>query len=269
MSLPLPSTLSPSKVSSFTNCALAFRFTNIDRLPEPPSLPAVKGTTVHRALELLFDAEPADRTPERARQCLEQALTEMEQDSDYQGLDLSPAEAQRFARDASVMVERYFTLEDPSTVEAVGVEMMLTADLGGVTVRGIIDRLELDSESHLVVTDYKTGRAPSPDQLGSRMGGVHFYSMLCEHVLGRRPVRVQLVYLGGEPQIISTPTSEQSNRGTERRVKAVWSAIERACENEDFRPRPGALCRWCAFQAYCPAFGGDPAQAAVNLAGPT
>ncbi|MFM7509955.1 MAG: RecB family exonuclease, partial [Actinomycetota bacterium] len=90
MSLPLPSTLSPSKVSSFTNCALAFRFTNIDRLPEPPSLPAVKGTTVHRALELLFDAEPADRTPERARQCLEQALTEMEQDSDYLGLDLSP-----------------------------------------------------------------------------------------------------------------------------------------------------------------------------------
>ena len=91
--------------------------------------------------------------------------------------------------------------------------------------------------------------------------------MLCEHVLGERPARVQLVYLGREPQIISTPTSEQSNRGTERKVRAVWSAIERACETEDFRPRPGALCRWCSFQAYCPSFGGDPSQAAVQLGG--
>jgi putative RecB family exonuclease len=267
MPLPLPSTLSPSKVSSFTNCALAFRFTNIDRLPEPPSMPAVKGTTVHRALELLFESEPQARTVDRARECLQLALAEMAEDPDYVGLSLDPTAAEAFARDAAVMVERYFTLEDPASVEAVGLEMMLTADLGEVTARGIIDRLERDADGQLVVTDYKTGRAPGPDQHGARMGGVHFYSMLCEHVLGERPARVQLVYLGREPQIISTPTSEQSNRGTERKVRAVWSAIERACETEDFRPRPGALCRWCSFQAYCPSFGGDPSQAAVQLGG--
>ncbi len=265
MPLPLPSTLSPSKVSSFTNCALAFRFTNIDRLPEPPSLPAVKGTTVHRALELLLDAEPAGRTPDRARECLEQALVEMAEDADFVALALSSGDADAFARDAAAMVDRYFSLEDPTTVETVGLEMMLTADLGDVTARGIIDRLERDGEGQLVVTDYKTGRAPSPDQQGARMTGVHFYSMLCEHVLGERPVRVQLVYLGRDPQIISVSTSEQSNRGTERKVRAVWSAIERACATEDFRPRPGALCRWCSFQAYCPAFGGDPDQAVVQL----
>ena len=33
MSLPLPTTLSPSKISAFKHCPLAFRFSVIDRLP--------------------------------------------------------------------------------------------------------------------------------------------------------------------------------------------------------------------------------------------
>src|SRR5258705_10497286 len=36
MSLEAPRTLSPSKVAAFTDCALAFRFATIDRLPRPP-----------------------------------------------------------------------------------------------------------------------------------------------------------------------------------------------------------------------------------------
>ena len=52
MSLPLPTTLSPSKISAFKHCPLQFRFSVIDRLPEPPSPAASKGTLVHRALEL-------------------------------------------------------------------------------------------------------------------------------------------------------------------------------------------------------------------------
>ena len=58
----LPSSLSPSKVSTFTDCALAFRFSSIDRLPEPPSAPATKGTLVHAALERLFCLPADERT---------------------------------------------------------------------------------------------------------------------------------------------------------------------------------------------------------------
>jgi putative RecB family exonuclease len=59
MALELPTSLSPSKVSSFRDCALAFRFSAIDRLPEPPTVPAAKGTLVHRVLELLLGRSPA------------------------------------------------------------------------------------------------------------------------------------------------------------------------------------------------------------------
>ena len=73
MALPLPVSLSPSKVSSFTDCALAFRFSAIDRLPEPPSIAASRGTLVHAALERLFCLDGPERTEPRAQQCLHEA----------------------------------------------------------------------------------------------------------------------------------------------------------------------------------------------------
>jgi putative RecB family exonuclease len=45
---------------------------------------------------------------------------------------------------------------------------------------------------------------------------------------------------------------------TERKLLALWDAIERATQARDFRPRPGRLCGWCDHQALCPSFGGTP-----------
>ena len=84
MTLPLPTSLSPSKVSSFKDCALAFRFSAIDRLPEPASPWATKGTLVHRALELLFWEEPqGNRSLDVALTKLDRARAEMRSDPEF------------------------------------------------------------------------------------------------------------------------------------------------------------------------------------------
>lgn len=261
MSLPLPVSLTPSKVASFKDCALAFRFSAIDRLPEPPSPWATKGTLVHRALELLFCREAPDRTLDTALGCLAQARTEMADDPEYVGLGLDAEADAVFAAEAEVLVRRYFELEDPRMVHPIGIELRLEVKVGSLTLRGIIDRLDLDADGGLVVTDYKTGRAPGVAFEQSRLGGVHFYAFLCEHLLGRRPARIQLLYLS-EPVAIVAEPSAQSVRGLEQRTLAIWRAVERACERDDFRPHPSRLCDWCAFREYCPAFGGDPSRAA-------
>ena len=266
MSLPLPTSLTPSKVSSFTDCALAFRFSAIDRLPEPPSAPAVKGSLVHRALQfLMWDYEGGDRSPEAARVCLERAITEFDTDPEFLALGLDDGARAAMFTEAASLIDRYFALEDPSTVQAIGVELRLEVALGGVTLRGIIDRLDLDADGGLVVTDYKTGRAPAEMRERGRLEGVQFYAFLCEEVLGRRPAKVQLLYLQDPVAIMATP-SDQSIRGLQRRTQAIWTAIERSCQREDFRPNPSRLCDWCAFKAYCPAFGGDPNLAAADHA---
>ena len=247
-------------MSSFKDCGLAFRFSAIDKLPEPPSPSMTKGTLVHRALQLLFWEEDAGhRTIDAALQKLQRAHQEMvdSNDPDLAAFDVldDDGKAEMLA-DADQLVRRYFDLEDPNAVRVVGTELQLSVHVGSLLLRGIIDRLELDDDGELVVTDYKTGRAPSDRYERSRMGGIHFYAFLVERVLGRRPARIQLLHLQ-EPVAISTVPSDQSIRALEGRTKAIWTAVERACADEDFRPRPGRLCDFCSFKAYCPAWGGS------------
>ncbi len=186
-------------------------------------------------------------------------------DPEYLGLGLdADGDAALLAR-SQELVDNYFRLEDPRRITPIGIELRLEAPLGDLNLRGIIDRLELDEDGGLVVTDYKTGAAPRQQYEQGRLGGVHFYAFLCEELFGRRPARIQLLYLADPVAIVAEPT-DQTSRGLRRKLTALWAAIERACEREDFRPRPSRLCDWCAFHAHCPAFGGDPDAARAEAA---
>lgn len=257
MTFPVPTSLSPSRVEAFTSCPMAFRFASIEKLPEPPSVHTTKGSLVHRVLELLFTHPAAERVGDTVTDAFQRAVAEYAVDPEFTLLGLDDTQRQSFVDDAWSLVEAYLRMEDPTRVRDVGLELRLEAQVGDLTLRGIIDRLELDDDGGLVVTDYKTGRAPSQRYEQSRLGGVHFYSFLCESVLGHRPVAIRLMYLRSGETITVAP-SQQSVRFITTRTTAVWRAVERACTTADFRPRPGPLCSSCAFQQWCPAFGGDP-----------
>lgn len=262
-----PRSLSPSKVTSFRDCALAFRFTAIERLRDPATVWTVKGTLVHSALEQLFWNHPqGGRTPAAARAELHAAWSGLQTDADFVSLGLAIDETDAFLADAEQLVDNYFRLEDPDEIAPVGVELTLEAQVGGVRLRGILDRLDRTPDGELVVVDYKTGRAPGDAYMQGKLTGVQTYALLCQEVLGRRPVQVKLLHLK-EPTMIMTEPTEQGLRGQRTKTLAVWTAIERACREEDFRPKTGPLCRFCRFRDYCPAYGGDPSLAAAALGG--
>jgi putative RecB family exonuclease len=253
MALDLPRTLTPSKVTAFTNCPLAFRFSVIERRPEPPSPHAVKGTLVHAALEGLFWNHPAPkRTRAAAGHELEQAWRELARDPEYIELGLDEEAAATFLADANMLVDNYFRLEDPTAVHTIGVELGVEVEADGLRMRGIIDRLDIGPDGSLTVVDYKTGRAPSERFEQGKMSGVQTYAFLCEQVLGRTPVEVRLLHLR-DPVAITAVATPQTVRGQQRRTSAVWHAITRACDTEDFRPKVGPLCNFCHFKPSCPA----------------
>ena len=262
----MPPSLSPSSIAAFKNCPLAFKFSYVERLPEPPSAAASKGTLVHKALELLMLRAPAERTPEAGLADLVAAWQLLETDPEFADLDLTPEAWAEFHASAQQLVLRYFDLEDPTQVNPIGLELKLEARLGDLRVRGIIDRLDLGPDGELVVTDYKTGSVPGERYESKSLAGVHIYAMLCEQMLGRLPARVQLYYLSRPEAIIAVPT-EQTVKGVTMRTNALWSAIAGAAARDDFRPSPGRLCDYCTFKPYCPAHGGDPVEAA-ELRGP-
>lgn len=258
----VPTSLSPSRVESFTSCPLAFRFANIEKIDGPPTIHTTRGSLVHRALELAFVQPPQARTRDLFTECVDVAIREYRALPDFTRLGLDDEAAARFEDECRQLVANYLRMEDPTEVRPIGLELWLSATVGDLTLRGIIDRLEL-RDGGLVVTDYKTGRAPSTNWEHKSLSGVHFYSLLCQEVFGRLPVAIRLMYLS-TGETIETKPNERSARFVATRSAAVWKAVERACVTGDFKAHPSGLCGSCSFQPWCPSFGGDPDRAHVE-----
>lgn len=259
----VPTSLSPSRVESFLSCPLAFRFSSIEKLPDAPSVAATRGSLVHRALELLFLNPAEQRNAEALDDAVETAIAEYRDLPEFTMLGLEGDDAARFDDDCRRLAGNYLEMEDPTRVREIGLELRLEAPVGDLTLRGIIDRLELDADGELVVTDYKTGRAPSPNWERKSLSGLNFYAFLCESLFGKRPAAIRLMYLSSKETITATP-SEQSTKFLTTRTTAVWKAVSTACERDDFRPRQGPLCNYCSYQQWCPEFGGQPELARVE-----
>ncbi len=252
--LPLPGSLSPSKVATFTQCGQAFKFSAIDRLAEPASVWTAKGTVVHLALERLHaDVAAGSRTPDVATELVRRAVDEVLGAAECEGLVVEDLGA--FTADAEQLARNAFLLEDPNEVRAVGIELRLEARVGDLVLRGVIDRLDLRPDGSLVVVDYKTGKAPGLRSEKARLAGVHFYALLVEQTFGVVPARVELLHLR-EPMALSAIPSVRSRTGLRRRTSAIWAAIEEACATDGFQPRPNPLCSVCGFRDRCPAWSG-------------
>ncbi len=259
----VPVNLSPSRVESFLSCPLSFRFSSIEKLPDLPSVAATRGSLVHRALELLFMLPAPDRTPAALDRSVDTAIAEFRELDDFTLLGLDADATAKFDADSRKLAANYLEMEDPTTIRDIGLELRLEAPVGDLMLRGVIDRLEIDADRELIVTDYKTGRAPSPNWERKSLSGLNFYSFLCESLFGKRPAAIRLMYLSSKETITATP-SAQSTKFMTTRTTAVWKAVATACERDDFRPRQGPLCNYCSYQQWCPEFGGDPSLAATE-----
>jgi putative RecB family exonuclease len=252
--------LSPSRAGDFMTCPLLYRFRTIDRLPEPSSPDAVRGTVVHKVLEDLFDLPAAERTPERAGDLLQPSWEAV--------LAAEPEIAEMFGPEGPEIgawlascrtaLDQYFRLEDPTRLEPAERELYVETLLESkLLLRGFVDRLDVAPTGEIRVVDYKTGKAPGEAFEARALFQMKFYALVLWRTRGVVPTMLQLVYLGSGELLRYRP-DERDLLATERKVEAIWRAVARAQETGDWRPRRSALCGWCAHQALCPEFGGTP-----------
>ena len=160
--------------------------------------------------------------------------------------------------EARDMLDRYFTLEDPTRLEPRHREHAVQAVLeSGLLLRGYIDRLDVAAGGEIRIVDYKTGTAPKEEYEARALFQMKFYAVVLWLTQQQVPKLLQLIYLGNG-EIVRYAPDESDLRATVRKIDALWRAIERARSTGDWRPRPSRLCAWCAHQAICPAFGGTP-----------
>ncbi len=247
-------TLSPSRAGDFKTCPQLFRFRAIDRLPEPSTIYQARGTTAHLALQRLYDLGPGERTPQRLYDLFRQAWSELRTNEEFVDLFGSVEEERQWGLDSLALLTNYLRIEDPALVEPLERELdMLEAIDDEIVIRGILDRIDRLPDGRLIITDYKTGRAPPEAYAMPAFFALKIYALLIRRRLGETPAEVRLIYLNG-PTVYQLPIESSQLDAMERQLRALWKAINKAIEKNHFPPRPGRLCDYCSFRDRCPAW---------------
>jgi putative RecB family exonuclease len=247
--------LSPSRASDFKTCPRLYKFRVIERIPEPVTPQQVRGTAAHAALQRLFDLPKLERTPQALFDLFRRIWGQLRSE-EFAGLFPGVEEERAWGIESLELLANYFEVEDPRCLEPVGREMDLVEDLDGMTIRGILDRMEETTDGRLVITDYKTGKAPPEQYALPAFFALKLYAMLVRHATGRAPDEVRLIYLNG-PTVYQLEINDGRLDAVGRQMRAIWDAIERAIEQDDFPTRISRLCDWCSFQSICPAWVGQ------------
>src|SRR3954470_18322011 len=250
--------LSPSRAADFLSCPLLFRYRTIDRLPEGSSPDAVRGTLVHQVLEDIFDLPAAERTPTAAHTLLEPTWAALQQRSPSAREVAATLDEPSWLASAHEVLGGCFVLEAPTRLEPLEREAYVEVTLdNGLQLRGIIDRLDRAPNGAIRVVDYKTANSPAQGFEARALFQLRVYALILWRTRGVVPRMLQLVYLGSvASEMVRYEPEEADLLATERKVEAIWEAIEEAQRSGEFEPTPGRQCDWCAFKAHCPVFGG-------------
>lgn len=244
--------LSPSKITTFLQCPLKFKWTYVEPKPQPPAPQLIRGNFVHSIIEALIGLPAEQRTIEKARE-LARTIWLREYAREAAPLNLDKKAESEFKWEAWWCVENYFKLEDPTQVNPLGLERWVKGKVGAGKVRGKVDRFDRD-EDGIVVTDYKTGKKPGkPEWEVDHILQLNIYASLLTDELKEEVKRAVFLYLG-DGQKATHDVTEESLESARKTVTTVHIAVQEKEQTGEFEPRTSKLCDWCPFKSECPAW---------------
>lgn len=247
-----PPHLSPSSLATFEQCPLKFKYNKIDLIPDKPGKEAMMGNFVHDVLENLYKLPNADRTIPAARK-LAGEIWQSTWEQPVAALIRSSAEIKKFRWSAWFCIENLWLVEDPTTVNPIGLESELNHSVGGVVLKGFIDRYTKSLSDGLTISDYKTGKTPRADWLSDKFEQLRIYAVIMQDTQMFPVTDLELIYLKDGVRFKEHLT-EDATQTTIARITRIKSSIDERCVTGVFEPVKSRLCDWCSYKNICPAW---------------
>jgi len=246
---------SPSKANLAAQCALAFKFRYIDKIPAgPKGMDGVIGVIVHRAQELVLLGAHS------GNQALAKALAENTDpltDEALHRILLFEEAIDAFKKRIDAFCEKY------------PVQEILLEQKWGITdnfepcafedphvmMRGILDLALFLKSGHVVIIDHKTGKVRPAAYYKAQLDIYSIFAL--SHLPGLVGVQAALHYVARQRIEWSDPV----RRSHIEKLLRQWliSYLTRRAERvETGIATPGWHCKYCDFRETCPsAFKGD------------
>ena len=255
--IPNIKNLSPSRASQFKTCPRQFKFSNIDKIKEPTNEVQAKGTTVHQALEDLFDLPSHERDINNLHNLFRKAWTKVRNNDDHYNLFDTVEEERKWGLDGLKLLNNYMSIEDPQSFEPLERERWVRGSIDDLNLRGILDRMDRNKNGKLVIVDYKSGKAPQPKYKNERFFALKLYALLIKEETNELPSELKLIYL--KNSTIHTLKIEESDlKDSRTEILKIWNDIKNSVNENDFPTIPNKLCDWCYYKPICPEFNELP-----------
>ena len=239
---PEPLTLSPSAVSGYRSCPQQYLFSRRWSLKEGPKAVLSFGSVMHTTIKrFVGQLRKGTKLPfEEVARIFESEWSSAGFEDDYQekgykqdGLD------QLRAFHASVLETPPQVLEQEKSFE-----LPLA---NNVTIIGRMDQVNSLGRKDVEIIDYKTGK-PKKDADAKKDLQLSLYALAAKEIFEWNPARLVFHYLQNNQIQVTTRDAKQLDEV--QKIVLEAAADIRAGE---FPPKPGFVCRSCAYKPICPA----------------
>ena len=248
--------LSISALNAYLDCPLSFYFSYILKVPSQPSEYFQYGEAVHFALRKLFGEML--RSKEKQFPSSDEFVNYFETDLQRRRPFFDDADFERRLETGVTNLRSYYNQFVHKFPKTVVVEKTLVAEIEGVPIRGILDKIEYRVDGSVHIVDYKTGkqadeklRRPSTR---NPLGGDYwrqlvFYKLLYENFRANliRVTSGEISYVEADVRghfktktFDFEPKDSQILRGL---ISESWQHIQA----QDFKGCGKKTCAWCNF----------------------
>jgi putative RecB family exonuclease len=234
--------LSYSSINAYETCPAKYRFQYEERVPTTASPALSFGDSLHRALYLFHD-RPVPVAPSLGD--LLAALDDVWVSRGYR----DEAEERLYREHGREVLARYHRDNADAYRIPAALEFRFQVEVEGVTLSGVIDRMDRLPGGGYEIIDYKTNRRLPPRARVDRDLQLSLYHLAAREVWGIEPESLTLYFLLPGQRMTTRRTAEDVDE-LRRRVATIAERIDAGM----FEPRENPLCDWCDYQRLCPLY---------------
>lgn len=244
---------SHSKLSTFEQCPLKFKYKYIDKIPIEfeKTIEAFLGEIVHETLEWLYTEIKLKKIPTLDTTIEHYAIKWGENFSKEIKIRENSTEKEFFEKGIKILVN-FYTENSPfedTTLETEKEILISLDDEEKYQIRGFIDRIAYNPKTkQYEVHDYKTANTLPQKEKIEQDRQLALYSLGVKEMVGKEQ-EILLIwhYLTYNKKIYSKRTNEQ----LEKLKKETIELIKKIESNKEFPPIKSPLCNWCEYREYC------------------
>lgn len=249
--------LSVSAMNQYLRCPVSFYYENVLRVPVVQSEAASYGTAMHNALQRLFERMSAQEEFIFPSLAIFIEIFDFEM-ANLRGYFRTKTYQQNLQRGREHLAAYYnFYLSSWGT--KVMVEKSISTEVGGVPIKGVIDRLNFINAETATITDYKTG-SQNPKKIqgptkGEPLGGTYWRQLNFYKILFENHKNTPIQVVSGEINYLERDSKGKHISKTvvydSDQVKLVKEMMKKTYENiinHKFEEGCGEdNCSWCQF----------------------